>query len=379
MHTKENYGLKSTSCPSQVKELLPFENDLLELVKNIKFRKSTNDFQKRMKEDIRSIKSVDKTYTSADKTSNLYKLSSGEYNRLMHNAVTATYKKASHKIKENIDKGGVKLAKNAGVLDRMEKNNTSCCFITLKDHKQNFTNNPTTRLINPAKNQIGRISKVVLDNINCKLKELLGVNQWNNSFRVIEWFKNISDKSACTFSVFDIKDFYPSITESLLKKAVNFARRHIDLSEKDIELIYYARKSLLFSEDSTWIKKKGGLFDVTMGAYDGAEIYELVGTFILDKISCKYIKQDVGLYRDDGLAVFKNLSGHGNDKIKKDFQKIFKENGLDIVIQCNMKVVDYLDITLNLNDSTFKPFRKEGEYTNYIHSESDHPPSIIKQ
>ena len=44
-----------------------------------------------------------------------------------------------------------------------------------------------------------------------------------------------------------------------------------------------------------------------------------------------------------------------------------------------MKVVDYLDITLNLNDGTFKPFRKADEETNYINSESDHPPNIIKQ
>ena len=44
-----------------------------------------------------------------------------------------------------------------------------------------------------------------------------------------------------------------------------------------------------------------------------------------------------------------------------------------------MKVVDYLDITLSLNDGTFKPFRKADEETNYIHSDSDHPPNIIKQ
>ena len=47
--------------------------------------------------------------------------------------------------------------------------------------------------------------------------------------------------------------------------------------------------------------KKYGLFDVTMGAYDGAEVHELVGTFLLDKISEKYYKNSIGLYRDDGL------------------------------------------------------------------------------
>ena len=136
-------------------------------------------------------------------------------------------------IKENIDRGAVKFAKNAGVLDRMEKNATSSCFITLKGHKQNFVN-PTTRLINPAKNEIRRISKVTLDSINSKLQESLSVNQWKNSNSVIEWFKGIRNKSAYTFSVFDIKDFYPSITETLLKKSLDFARNHINISKESM-------------------------------------------------------------------------------------------------------------------------------------------------
>ena len=44
----------------------------------------------------------------------------------------------------------------------MEKNGTGNCFITLKDHKENFANKPTVRLINPAKNEIGRLSKSIL-------------------------------------------------------------------------------------------------------------------------------------------------------------------------------------------------------------------------
>ena len=55
-------------------------------------------------------------------------------------------------------------------------------------------------------------------------------------------------------------------------------------------------------------------------------------------LSKKYNKNDFVLYRDDGLAVLKN-------KIKQNTQKILKEHGLDIIIQCNMKVVNYLDVT----------------------------------
>ena len=75
------------------------------------------------------------------------------------------------------------------------------------------------------------------------------------------------------------------------------------------EIIYHARKSLLFDEKDTWMKKQSGLFDVTMGAYDGAEVCKLVGTYMLSLISEKYNKKDFGLYRDDGLGVVKTKSG----------------------------------------------------------------------
>ena len=376
---RETFGLKTANCPTQVKELIPFENDLIQMAKDIKFRRTRSEFQDRMKSDIQNIRNSEKTLTPADKTTNMYKLTKDQYAQLKQNAVTTKYKKANNNIKEKVDKTGMQFANKAGVLDRMPVNGTNSCFITLKDHKDNFTNNPTTRLINPAKNEIGRISKVILDKINVDLKNKLRVNQWKNTKSVIEWFKGISDKTAHTFTMFDIKDFYPSIKENLLKEAINFAKTHITLSKNDIEVIFHARKSLLFSNGDTWIKKEDGLFDVTMGAYDGAEVCELVGAFLLSLIGEKYEKKDIGLYRDDGLAVFKNTSGPMNERIKKDFVKIFKEKGLDIVILCNQKIVDYLDVTLNLNDGSFRPYRKPDNETNYIHKESDHPPNIIQQ
>ena len=41
-----------------------------------------------------------------------------------------------------------------------------------------------------------------------------------------------------------------------------------------------------------------------------------------------------------------------------------------------MKIVNYLDVTLNLNDGSYRPHKKPNEETNYIHVNSDHPPSI---
>ena len=44
-----------------------------------------------------------------------------------------------------------------------------------------------------------------------------------------------------------------------------------------------------------------------------------------------------------------------------------------------MKITNYLDITLNLNDGSYHPYRKSIEETNCIHVNSDHPPLIIKE
>ena len=152
--------------------------------------------------------------------------------------------------------------------------------------------------------------------------------------------------------MFDIKEFYPSISESLLKNALTFAKKYTQIKNDDFKIIQHARKSLLYCKGEAWIKKEGDLFDVTMGAYDGAEICELVGLYMLSLISKHYNKADVGLYRDDGLAVFKNVSGPQADRIRKHFHAIFKQNGLDLEISCNLKAVNYLDVNLNLEDGT---------------------------
>ena len=63
--------------------------------------------------------------------------------------------------------------------------------------------------------------------------------------------------------------------------------------------------------------KKDGLFNVTMGAYDGAEVCELVGTFSLDKISVEYDKNGIGLYHENGLSIFKNSTWKNKKELTK--------------------------------------------------------------
>ena len=63
-------------------ELVPSEKDLIALVKNVKFRKVKNQFQKKLQQDIKMIRTSDKTMTIADKTNNMYRLSKDQYNIL---------------------------------------------------------------------------------------------------------------------------------------------------------------------------------------------------------------------------------------------------------------------------------------------------------
>ena len=72
---------------------------------------------------------------------------------------------------------------------------------------------------------------------------------------------------------------------------INFAKQFTSISQKDIDIILHARKSLLFGNGKVWNKKFGDPeFDVTMGSFDGAEICELVGLYILSVLSKKFEK-----------------------------------------------------------------------------------------
>ena len=76
------------------------------------------------------------------------------------------------------------------------------------------------------------------------------------------------------------------------------------------------------------------------------------------------------MYKDDGLAVFKNKSGTQSEKIKKAFQSLFRQNDFQVTIKCYLRIINYLGITLNLSNSTFRPFFKSSNKINYMSKES---------
>ena len=120
--------IKSRKTPSQHKDLI-FEDDLVKLMHNVTFKRISNNFQDQIKADIESIKSSKNIYIFADKTNNL-----------------------SAFVKSN-------------------------AFVTLKYHKENLQSNPKYSLINPAKSEIGKVSKFFIENINTKVREMSSINQ----------------------------------------------------------------------------------------------------------------------------------------------------------------------------------------------------------
>ena len=100
------------------------------------------------------------------------------------------------------------------------------------------------------------------------------------------------------------------------------------------------------------------MFDVTMGSFDGAEIFELVGLFILNDLSPKSGKEYVWLYRDDGLLLLRGTNGRAPDRARKDHNMIFQHVGLKITAEVKQHTVKFLDVTLNLRNGTYMPHRK---------------------
>ena len=171
-------------------------------------------------------------------------------------------------------------------------------------------------MINPAKSEIGKISKQFLDSINVSVRKQSGLNQWRNTASTLNWFNAISDKPNCKFLKFDVVEFYPSITEKLLTDAINFANDYANINDEAISIIMHARKSL-FCDGDLWVKKSGAEFDVTTGLFDGAEVCELVGLYLLHHLAKIFGKEAVSLYRDDGLAILRNASGPDAERVKK--------------------------------------------------------------
>ena len=116
-----------------------------------------------------------------------------------------------------------------------------------------------------------------------------------------------------------------------------------------------------------------------MGSFDGAEVCKLVGSYLLNKIKPLLGSSNVGLCRDDGLTIVHKANGPKVDRLRKDIISLFKDKGLSITIDTNLIEIDFSDVSFNLITGKYFPLKKPNNAPIYIHSESTHTLSIIKQ
>ena len=172
-----------------------------------------------------------------------------------------------------------------------------------------------------------------------------------------------------------MEKFYPSIDQNLLLKALLWCRKYVDMSDGEIEIIMAARKAMLYVNGEPWAKKGGSVFDVGMGFFDGAEVCEIVGLFLLEEL--EELEVSVGIYRDDGLAV-SDLSPRGVERTKKKMSAIFRKHNLEITIEANKKRIEFLDIYMDLDKNEYGPFIKPNDTPVYVDTGSNHPPKVLE-
>ena len=176
-----------------------FEADIIGMVKEIKFRKMRNNIQPKMYEDMRRFKESESIFVKSDKSGNLYEIEKGKYQQMMFKEVVKNYKKIPPDLEKELNSEAKMLAHRLGIVYRVEKYNTKNCFITIKNHKSDFKTSPECRLINPDKTQIGRVSKIIVQEICDSLRLALKINQWRSIKDCIKWFEEYEKNDRCSF------------------------------------------------------------------------------------------------------------------------------------------------------------------------------------
>ena len=152
-----------------------------------------------------SINSINSNlFIPADKTTNVCKVKMADFRKLFTSNITKQYKKGKEEAKDEIDSKAKQIALRLRLHDRVKQMAKRKAFITLQDHKTIFFTATKCRLINPAKSEIDKISKVILKQLNSNILKATGYQQWRSTKSIIEWFNSIPKKDTCHFLKFDV-------------------------------------------------------------------------------------------------------------------------------------------------------------------------------
>ena len=126
----------------------------------------TISLRKLILDKVKILKSI-KILIFADATKNLYEMHPKDHEKIFRNSIANTYKKVPQK-SVNLE------AKRKIFLNMLTRPES---LITLKDHKDHFSSNPKSCLINPSISELGTRSKSILERLNKTLVEQLKYNQ----------------------------------------------------------------------------------------------------------------------------------------------------------------------------------------------------------
>ena len=163
--------------------------------------------------------------------------------KIRRDATTSIHKTKPTKASRTIKKGKEIVQKMFdNIIHMMNLNAESNCFITIEDHKENFLNHPKARLINPWRNELGTISKAILDSISY-LKYPKPANGKTRFRSAVKWFLSLKDKhpmnSLCWISKISTQD----LSQDMFNKTLNVANKYINILKCDINVIHHSRKS----------------------------------------------------------------------------------------------------------------------------------------
>lgn len=292
--------------------------------------------------------------------------------------------------------------------------------LLIKDHKKpNDKGDYPTRIIIPTTNFTAGFPKLGFSGI----KRIFDKNNINYMRKTIIQSSDLKDKlenlnitkSNSTIVSLDIVSFYPSIKFNVVKKAVQHYSKNLTQKEKKIidnclNLIQFGMSNTLITFRDKYYEHGGSCNPtkrgLTIGGYESAWLADLVAVWILDNSENLFRRTSHyhGIYRDDGLIVFKNeWSIDHIDKWIKNFQlkvndlcgdedlkftiSIWKP-GLNKIIKYN-EVIEiygkdyflYLDLQFLWNkkeELKFKVYMKENQKLKYLNSDSTHSKHCIK-
>ena len=226
---KETFGFRSLAAPPQIKELEELQDKLADMIVNLKFKEAPirNRLQDKLRKDIKDINKDDKVFMKADKTSNYYKVEVESYENLLHDNITKDYRKTDEAKVDAIEEEARQIATKLDLQNRIYKTSRREATVTLKDHKPLFRENPTCRLINPCKPELGRASKRILSKVVAEVKKRTQFQQWKSTNSATKWYKEKyneqPNKNKLNFIQCDIEAFYPNISLELLTNSLNWA------------------------------------------------------------------------------------------------------------------------------------------------------------